>query len=311
MRQTTILLAALVACLLTASGAAADTLELTDGRIVEGAVYEVDGGFYVLSRYGPSFLKADQVRARTKAKPVDQQIREHLAKLEPDDAENRALLAEWLQKIGRTDEAHAMAQAVLELDPESSLAHKVLGHVRHKGLWKSPDQAKRDDGFEKHGDSWYTPAEWQKVSQGEKQRVAAVEKELAAKARTREVNRLFRLVMSPDPALRSRARSRLEALAKEMQSKDLDKMVAGLDAYLKDLDDLREKASAASASAGAEGMVMGEIRATLSRLKRPIEVFETSLASGPIGANAPVKIQIPELEVIRVRTTGIIPAVVR
>ena len=56
---------------------------------------------------------------------------------------------------------------------------------------------------------------------------------------------------------------------------------------------------------------MGEIRATLSKLKRPIRVFETSLASGPVGANAPVSIQLPELEVIRVMTTMAVPALVK
>jgi hypothetical protein len=49
----------------------------------------------------------------------------------------------------------------------------------------------------------------------------------------------------------------------------------------------------------------------MSKLKRPIQVFETSLASGPLGGSAPVKIQLPELEVIRVRTTVGIPVVVR
>ena len=51
---------------------------------------------------------------------------------------------------------------------------------------------------------------------------------------------------------------------------------------------------------------MGEIRATFSRLKRPITTFETSLASNIGGA--PVRIQLPELEVIKVRTTAAIPA---
>ena len=58
------------------------------------------------------------------------------------------------------------------------------------------------------------------------------------------------------------------------------------------------------------GMVMGEVRATFSKLKRPIPVFQTNLAAGPVGANAPVSIQLPELEVIRVNTTMAIPAIV-
>jgi len=56
---------------------------------------------------------------------------------------------------------------------------------------------------------------------------------------------------------------------------------------------------------------MGEIRATFSKLKRPIPIFQTNLAAGPVGANAPVSIQLPELEVIRVNTTIGMPALVR
>ena len=42
-------------------------------------------------------------------------------------------------------------------------------------------------------------------------------------------------------------------------------------------------------------------------LQRPIPTFATSLASGPIGANAPVILQIPQLRVSRVRTTVSMP----
>ena len=91
---------------------------------------------------------------------MDVQIREHVASLAPDDAENRALLARWLVDLGREEEGRAMAAAVLELDPESAVAHEVLGHVRHQGVWRTPDEAKRAEGLEKHGDRWYTPQEW-------------------------------------------------------------------------------------------------------------------------------------------------------
>ena len=50
-----------------------------------------------------------------------------------------------------------------------------------------------------------------------------------------------------------------------------------------------------------------ELRPTVAVLTRPIATFSTSLASGPIGANAPVVIQIPELRVSRVRTTVSLP----
>ncbi len=50
-----------------------------------------------------------------------------------------------------------------------------------------------------------------------------------------------------------------------------------------------------------------ELRPTVAILTRPIATFSTSLASGPIGANAPVIIQLPQLRVSRVRTTVNMP----
>ena len=50
-----------------------------------------------------------------------------------------------------------------------------------------------------------------------------------------------------------------------------------------------------------------ELRPTVATVVRPIGEFTTNLASGPIGANAPVTLQIPELRVSKVRTTVTMP----
>lgn len=307
-------LLALLAC----GPAQADTLELCDGRIVEGAVFEAEGGLWVLSRFGPRFLKSDEVQARHAGPPVDDQVRAHLAQMDPEDTANRARLAQWLQGIGRDEEALLLAEQVIERDPEDAVARGVLGHVRHRGEWVSPDEAKRRDGFEKHGERWYTPEEWRAVAEAERAELKAAEVRAAQERMAADVNRYLALLMSPDPALRTRARARLEALAGEMEDGGtrLREAMAGVEAYVRELDGLREQAAAAAeepagGTVSEGGFVMGEIRATFSRLKRPIPVFVTSLASGPVGANSPVRIQLPELEVIKVRTTGIIPAVVK
>ena len=89
-------------------------------------------------------------------------------------------------------------------------------------------------------------------------------------------------------------------------------LARNVDAYVRKLDEAAAAAAMATGAGGGSGrgVVMGEIRATMSRLKRPIEEFTTSLASGPFGS-APVTIQLPELEVVRVRTVAAIPVVVR
>ncbi len=118
-----------------------------------------------------------------------------------------------------------------------------------------------------------------------------------------------RLMMSPDPVLRRRGKAKLETLAGAYDNPSLTELSKNVAAYVEELDELREKAAASAHPLGSSGVVTGEFRATLTRLKRPIRTFETSLASS--GSNAPVKIELPELEVIRVRTGGAIPVVVR
>ena len=303
------------AALVLAPAAQADTLELKDGRIVEGMLIPdrpeaPDGGYYVVSRFGPTFIKSADVKKRTQAKPVDEQIKAYVSALEPRDVESRLKLATWMKKLGREEEALELAREILQWEPESAEAHKLLGHVRHRGRWITPDEAKRAEGYEKHGDAWYTPEEWKNLANAEKDKAQAAEKAAAEKRLQQEVNKAVRLVLSPDPAVRSRGRARLEALGKEFDSERIAKLLAGLDKYIETVDELRRQAAGAAGALTATdgGMVMGEIRATLSRLKRPIRVFQTNLASGPVGANAPVSIMLPELEVIKVRTTMGMPA---
>jgi hypothetical protein len=291
-----------------AAPARADVLELRDGRLVEGLVFQQGESYVVRSRFGVVEIPAGEVKSRTVCRPLDEQIRERLDALAPDDAENRAVLARWLVDLGREDEGRAMAEAVLELDPESALAHGVLGHVRHQGVWRTPDEAKRAEGLEKHGDRWYSRAEWENLAAAERREAEEAEAAAQAAAFRSEVNRAVRLMTSPDPNVRARGRARLEALAAEYDAPRLLDLARAVDEYVKKADEL-QAALAAAPSGGASGTVLGEIRATMSRLKRPIQTFETSLASSLGGG--PVKIQLPELEVVRVRTTVGIPAIVR
>lgn len=307
---------------LTAPAASADTIELKDGRVVEGMLIpdpdpDADPkskarGFYVLSRFGPTFVRSEDVKKHVKAKPMDLQIKEYIAALEPKDVTNRVRLADWMKDVGREEEARELARQILEWQPENAKAHDLLGHVRHKGRWRTPDEARRADGFEKHGGKWFTPTEWKNVASAEKEAAAAVEAAAAEKFIRAEANKAVRLILSPDPAVRSRGKARLQALAKEFDSERLRKLLAGIDEYIKNIDELRRQASNAAANVSTDGgMVMGEIRATLSKLKRPIKVLQTNLASGPIGANAPVSIMLPEMEIIKVRSAMAVPAVVR
>lgn len=283
--------------------AGADTLELLDGRVVEGEVELVEEGYRVRTRLGEATVPRADVRAHRPGASIDSLLEERLARLAPDDAENRARLAQWLVGLGRVEAGRALAEAALEIDAENATAHGVLGHERHGGRWMTLAEAMRAKGLEEHDGRWYTPEEWRNLAAGPRAEVEAAERRARAGALAREVNLQVQRMASPDPAVRALARQRLLALAGETGNKDLPRLVGQVDAWVKAADDY-----ARARAAGATGSVLAECRIALSKLRRPIQTFETSLASG--GAGAPVRIQLPELEVINLKAMVGLPAVV-
>jgi hypothetical protein len=299
------LLAPLAALALPILGTAAyaDTLELHDGRVVEGVVEVLPEGYRVIGRLGESVVPKAEVKAHTAGATVDALVSKRLGALAADDAENRARLARWLVDLGRADDGRALAEQALAIDAENATAHAVLGHERHAGRWVTHDEAMRAKGLELHDGRWFTPEEWRNLAEAPRKAAEEADRKTAAQARTREVNQLVRQMAHHDLGVRERAKKRLEALSQETGNKDLLRLAEHVEAYVKAAD---EFARASADSAGAT--VLSELRISLSKLRRPIQVFETSLSSS-VG-NAPVRIQLPELEVINLRTMAGIPAVV-
>lgn len=310
-RLLTFALPAILLSLLFALPAHADTVVMKDGKVHEGTVFEDGDTVMVVTRFGPLPVERDKIERIVRGKSLDEQIKAHIAALEEDDADGRLDLADGLARLGRKEEAQEIALSVLEFAPENARAHKLLGHVRWHGEWMHPDDAKRAQGLEKHGDRWYTPAEWANVT--DEARKAAREAEALARQKqlAEDVNKAVRLMMSPEPAVRARGKGQLERLAEEHDSDQMRKLVKDVASYVEQLEELRERVRSIDAAGmvpSDRGYVLGEIRATMSKLKRPIQVFDTSLASS-LGGGA-VRIQLPELEVVNVRTMAGIPAAV-
>jgi hypothetical protein len=296
-----------VLCLVATSTARADVLELADGRTVEGRVVKEGEVYRVTSRFGEAEIAAKDVKTWTKAKAVEVEWRERLEKLAPSDWVGRAGLAKWLAESGRPDEASATALGVLESDPENAVAHGVLGHVRHKGEWMTPDDAKRADGLEEHGGKWYTPAEWKLVGPEGQRKAAEAEAALHARRVSARVSEYVRWMLSPDRALRQRGKDRLEAMVKEQGMPELPRLIREVEAYAAAGDRVAAAydAGGVGAGGGSSSSVLSECRIQFAKLKRPIQQLSTSLGSSAGGA--PVTIQLPELEVIKVNTTVRIP----
>ena len=309
MPRCAFVIALVVAFVAFSAPVAADVLELKDGRFVEGVVQMRKSDALVLSRFGTSSIPRDQIVKHIKGPSVDAQIKEYVGALKPEDADGRVRLGAWLKELGRTSESQALAHQVLELEPEHAGAQALLGYVRFRGRWMTPDAAKRAQGLEKHGDKWYTPAEWKLADPS--RRAAALAEEASARdaARKRRLEQVIELLVSPDPALRARARKTLRALAKEraIPKKRVDVALKAAAVYVSRLDEAMIRAGSPGSSGGGakgkSGWMLAEVHSDLTRLKRPITEFATSLASSA----APVKIQLPELRVVRIRTTVAVP----
>jgi len=299
-----------------APAAHADRLTLSDGRVVEGVVSKEGEVYRVASRFGEAEFPAKDVTAWAKGETVESEWRRRAAALLPDDHAGRAALSTWLVEAGRVDEGAALAQAVVEADPENAVAHAVLGHVRHRGSWMTPDEARTSDGLVRHGDVWYTPEEWGRLDAEERGKAEEADRAAAARAHGLKVNEALRLMLAPDKALRAEGEKRLLAVAAATKSKELETLASQVRAYAVATDRFMAAAAGGGGVAGVGGVggasavdhatVLTECRIQLARLKRPINSLTTGLASNAGGAG--VTIQLPEIELIRIGTTVAIPA---
>jgi hypothetical protein len=297
-----------------APSALADRLTLADGRVVEGAVSKDGETYRVASRFGEAEFAAKDVKEWVKAETIEGEWRRRAAALKDDDFAGRAALSKWLTEAGRVEEGAALAQSVTEVDPENAVAHAVLGHVRHRGSWMSPDAARAADGLVRHGDAWYTPEEWALVGKEAQAKALESDRAAASKQWNVRVNEAVRLMLAPDERLRAEGEKRLLAVATESNSKPLEALAAQVKDYAASTDRLVAAAMAADGGAGGGGggggigdhaTVMAECRIQLAKLKRPIQSFTTGLGGSAAGSS--VTLQLPELEVIRIGTTVGIP----
>jgi hypothetical protein len=141
---------------------------------------------------------------------------------------------------------------------------------------------------------WVTPAEAEKLAAAApsaKERARQERKALDTVLR-KSLNRGLRLVADADPSVRARGEAALLAWAKEAGDPDFESRVPEVRAYY---DRVHEEIASARA--------LLTVRAQLVTLKRPIPRFTTSLGA----ASSPVTLQLPELSVVSVNTTAVVP----
>lgn len=186
MKQLT--LAALVVAL-AAAPAAADEIQLTNGRKITGNVTKKDANKVVIEvGAGTITVDAKDVSSINPGKTALNEYDERWAALQNSTkpAELYELLT-WAKSKGVTRHVTPLATKIVALDPDHAGARAELRHEKVNGKWLTFDQAQEARGLIKLEDRWVTKAEIQLI---ESRRLQAKERaeaaEQARKARVEE-----------------------------------------------------------------------------------------------------------------------------
>ncbi len=286
--------------LLFAASAAADDVILKNGKVYSGQVVDEGNRYTVVDRDRKYAFRKSEV-AEVQRKPSFMDLyEERLDKLPVDDAEAIFEFGQWLEKNDWSSRAMRAYEEVLGLDPDHRGARKALGYKLFEGEWVSPDELNRKKGLVQWDDGrWYTPHE---IAQLKKQ----IERDAKMKAAWQEqrkvnahVNKLVAGMATLSKSKRAKAYQTLSTYVEQLNSPEMRKFADDTKAYYD-----------AWARVVCHNMkTRTQINATLTRLKKPIQAFETTLgaAIATVAGQTPVRIQLPELEVISVQTTVDIP----
>jgi len=286
--------------LLFAASAAADVVRLKDGRALEGTVVDEGSRYAVTDRDQKHVVKKTDVDGVESSRGFMDEYGDRLAKLPTDDAEAIFEFGRWLEQNEWPARARRAYEEVLELDPEHRGARRALGYRLFEGAWLSPDEIQRRNGLVEFEGRWYTPHDLAELkSEIERNAEMKARREQAQKLNTR-VNQLVKGFATFDKKQRETTHGELMRVAEQANSPELRKFADDAKAYY----DYMAKVLC------AKMLARTEIHATHTKLKKPIDVFETTLgaAIGPFAAQTPVKIQLPEISIAEVHSTVDVPA---
>lgn len=272
------------------AAARADEVLLTNGGKLEGKATRVGDRVVVETTGGTMRLDAKEVKSITVAPTKDDLYRERVAAAAPKDAAGHLAMADWCksQGLGALETKHL--RTVVELDPDHEAARARLGYVRYDGRWLTDDEYHRARGFVKVAGEWVSADE---IVRRESERRAAE----AMQTHVRKIRNAVAKMSSPRRKVRLDGKVSLQEYAEKIGDASLGQFAADVAGYYnaswRAIRDEWEGASTATV----------EVRATSATLKRPIPVIETSLG----GFSTPVRIQLPEMSIVSVRTTARVP----
>ncbi|MCE9634857.1 MAG: hypothetical protein K8T90_04055 [Planctomycetes bacterium] len=272
-----------------AASAHADDVLLANGNKLEGKARR-DGEFVVIeTATGTMRLDAKDVKSITVAPTKEDVYREQLAKAAPKDAAGHVAMADWARDHGMPTFETKHLKAAIDSDPDHAAARARLGFIRYEDRWVTDEEYHLARGFVRVGGAWVSKDE---ILRRESERRA---KEMAA-AHVKRIQACIAKMSSPKRKVRMEGRVALQEYAETLGDPSLAQFATQVATYYNE--------SWRAVKAESEGgTATVDVRATMTQLKRPIPTIETSLG----GFSTPVRIQLPEMSVVSIRTTVRVP----
>jgi len=287
--------------LLLAASAAADDVTLKNGKAYSGQVTDEGNRITIIDRDRKYAFPKTEVKEVTRKPSFMDLYEERLAQLPVDDAEAIFEFGQWLEKNDWHSRALRAYEEVLTLDPDHRGARKALGFKLFEGEWVSPDELNRKKGLVQWDDGrWYTPHELAQLK-------AQLERDSRMKSAWQEqrkvntkVQKMVQGMATLSKGQRAKAYQTLSTYVEQLNSPEMRKFA----------DDTKAYYDAWARRVCHQMRTRTQINATLTKLKKPIEAFETTLgaAIATTAGQTPVRIQLPELSVVSVQTMVDIPS---
>ena len=275
-----------LAALCLAATASADEVLLNDGGKLVGKSERVGDEVVVTTPHGETRVKAADVKSITPGRTAWDDYADKLKATDKKNAAALVALGDWCRDNGLGVEAKQHWSGAVAIDPDQADARKRLGFIRYDDRWLTEDDYYKARGFVKVDGEWIS----------------------ADESRRRDVAR------RDAEALKKHVKTIRESIAKmsSMKRKARNEAKVALQKYAEDRDDLKLGAFASDVEAFynaqwraiREELVLVQVSTTNATLKRPIPTFTTSLGA----FSTPVSIQLPELSVVSIKTTVLVPA---
>lgn len=162
--RTMMLVVILLLILLCGRPVTADTIHLANGGKVEGEIIKrTDEKVTIRTKYGLQTIDVLDIDRIEEGSSERQEYEQKKADLDESDAEGNYKLGIWCKEKGLEKEAEAQFEKTIELNPDHEGARKELGYQKHGDEWLTEDEVMEKKGNRKWQGQWVSAEEYDRL----------------------------------------------------------------------------------------------------------------------------------------------------